>query len=97
MLRDLAGSAYIRQEGKGLLIGPYETDCLETCWGKDAKGPPAGFGMELFGGELERITDNLMAAVIRATPAHCILWITALTLLLTSAVLMCRCYTNTLH
>eukprot|EP00656_Telonema_subtile_P026467 TRINITY_DN2843_c0_g1_i6.p1 TRINITY_DN2843_c0_g1~~TRINITY_DN2843_c0_g1_i6.p1 ORF type:complete len:487 (-),score=139.66 TRINITY_DN2843_c0_g1_i6:535-1995(-) len=66
VLRDLAGSSYIRQEGQGLLIGPYEPDMRQCSFPGHtgtAQAPPGGFGMELFGEDLERITDNLMAAV----------------------------------
>jgi dimethylglycine dehydrogenase len=52
VLRDLAGSSYIRQEQKGLLVGPYETECVvRTEW---PHGPPPTWGMELFPDNLDR-------------------------------------------
>lgn len=59
VLRDLAGSSYIRQERDGILIGPYEAGMVVAPW-PDA--PPASFQFELFQGDLERIEDHLMAA-----------------------------------
>jgi dimethylglycine dehydrogenase len=39
VLRDLAGSSYIRQERDGLLVGPYEVEvAARREW---AEGPPA--------------------------------------------------------
>ncbi|XP_077988471.1 dimethylglycine dehydrogenase, mitochondrial-like [Glandiceps talaboti] len=63
VLRDLEGSYYVRQERTGLLIGPYEKienmkvkhDWLEQV--------PPGFGRELFESDLDRISDNLEAAM----------------------------------
>lgn len=60
VLRDLKGSSYIRQEGQGLLIGPYEEDCRVTDW-EDA--PPSYWTMDLFQDDLDRIADNLLSAV----------------------------------
>lgn len=58
VLRDLKGSSYIRQEGNGFLIGPYEDECIVR---RDMPfGPPSTFEMELFPDNLERIEDNLM-------------------------------------
>uniref|UniRef100_A0A7S2WIX2 Dimethylglycine dehydrogenase n=1 Tax=Mucochytrium quahogii TaxID=96639 RepID=A0A7S2WIX2_9STRA len=58
VLRDLRGSSYIRQEGNGFLIGPYEGECIVR---RDMpRGPPSSFIMELFPDELERIEGNLM-------------------------------------
>jgi hypothetical protein len=52
VLRDLVGSSYIRQEQKGLLVGPYETECVvRTEW---PHGPPPTWGMELFPDNLDR-------------------------------------------
>lgn len=60
VLRDLAGSSYIRQEQKGLLVGPYESECrLKSQW---VLGPPDEWGAELFEEDLDRITPNLAAA-----------------------------------
>jgi len=51
-----------QQEGNGLLVGPYEADCIVKAW-KD--GPPSEleWGMELFPDKLERIENNLLAAM----------------------------------
>jgi dimethylglycine dehydrogenase len=61
VLRDLKGSSYIRQERTGLLIGPYETTC--KVWDEWKDGPPDTWGMELFADRMERIEDNLCAAM----------------------------------
>lgn len=50
--RDSYSAAYIRQEGNGFLVGPYET------WGSKPwalKGMDWAFDMELFPGDLERL------------------------------------------
>jgi dimethylglycine dehydrogenase len=69
VLRDLAGSSYIRQEGQGMLIGPYEGECVVKSTGSELKHqgllmewtetPPRDWGMELFRPDLDRIADNL--------------------------------------
>ena len=58
---DRDGEYYLRQEGKGLLVGAYEKDM--RFWAED--GTPAGFGHELFADDLERIEDNMMRAIDR--------------------------------
>lgn len=58
---DRDGEYYLRQEGKGLLVGAYERDVRP--WAED--GTPAGFGHELFADDLERIEDNMMRAIDR--------------------------------
>ncbi|MCP3870208.1 MAG: FAD-dependent oxidoreductase [Gammaproteobacteria bacterium] len=55
MLRDPDISYYLRQEGKGLLLGPYEKGGVP--WSVD--GVPAGFGQELLQPDLDRIEDIL--------------------------------------
>jgi len=53
--RDPEASAYLRQEGKGLLIGPYEMDAKPWALnGMDWK-----FDMELLEPELDRIEEHL--------------------------------------
>jgi len=53
--RDPMASAYLRQEGKGLLIGPYEMDAKPWALnGMDWK-----FDMELLEPELDRIEEHL--------------------------------------
>lgn len=58
---DRDGEYYMRQEGKGLLVGAYERDM--RFWAEE--GTPAGFGHELFADDLERIEDNVMRAIDR--------------------------------
>ena len=58
---DRDGEYYLRQEGKGLLVGAYEKDY--RLWAED--GTPQGFGHELFADDLERIADNMMRAIER--------------------------------
>ena len=53
--RDPESSAYLRQEGKGLLIGPYERDAKP--WALD--GMDWKFDMELLEPELDRIEKHL--------------------------------------
>ena len=58
---DRDGEYYLRQEGKGLLVGAYEKDM--RFWAED--GTPKGFGHELFPDDLERIEENVMRAIAR--------------------------------
>ena len=58
---DRDGEYYLRQEGKGLLVGAYEKDV--RFWAQD--GTPQGFGHELFADDLERIEENMMRAIER--------------------------------
>ncbi|MGB5869160.1 MAG: FAD-dependent oxidoreductase [Albidovulum sp.] len=58
---DRDGEYYLRQEGKGLLVGAYEKDM--RFWAED--GTPQGFGHELFADDLERIEPNMMRAIDR--------------------------------
>ncbi|MDW4497711.1 FAD-dependent oxidoreductase [Sulfitobacter sp. D35] len=58
---DRDGEYYLRQEGKGLLVGAYEKDL--RFWAED--GTPQGFGHELFADDLERIEPNMMRAIER--------------------------------
>ena len=58
---DRDGEYYLRQEGKGLLVGAYERDM--RFWAED--GTPPGFGQELFADDLERIEPNMMRAIDR--------------------------------
>ncbi|WP_158964072.1 GcvT family protein [Chachezhania sediminis] len=64
-IADRDGEYYLRQEGKGLLIGAYERDV--RLWAED--GTPQGFGHELFADDLERIEDNMMRAIERVPAA----------------------------
>ncbi|WP_104020321.1 GcvT family protein [Roseovarius nitratireducens] len=58
---DRDGEYYLRQEGKGLLIGAYERDM--RFWAED--GTPLDFAHDLFPDDLERIEDNMMRAITR--------------------------------
>ncbi|MDU8945245.1 GcvT family protein [Ovoidimarina sediminis] len=58
---DRDGEYYLRQEGKGLLVGAYERDM--RFWAEN--GTPQDFGHELFADDLERIEDNMMRAIDR--------------------------------
>ena len=55
VVRDPESSSYLRQEGKGLLIGPYEKDA--TAWALD--GMDWKFDMELLEPDLDRIEKHL--------------------------------------
>ena len=54
-------NVYARQEGRGLLLGAYESNCVH--WAE--QGTPLDFGHELLSNDLERMEDNLMQAVER--------------------------------
>ncbi len=58
---DRDGEYYLRQEGKGLLVGAYEKNMV--FWAEE--GTPQGFGHELFADDLERIEDNMLRAIDR--------------------------------
>ena len=58
---DRDGEYYLRQEGKGLLVGAYEKDV--RFWAEE--GTPQGFGHELFADDLERIEENMLRAIER--------------------------------
>lgn len=58
---DRDGEYYLRQEGKGLLVGAYERDM--RFWAEG--GTPAGFGHELFPDDLDRIEPNMLRAIAR--------------------------------
>ncbi|MFP4568707.1 GcvT family protein [Rhodosalinus sp.] len=60
-IADRDGEYYLRQEGKGLLVGAYERDM--RFWAED--GTPPDFGHELFADDLERIEENMMRAIDR--------------------------------
>ncbi len=58
---DPAGETYLRQEGRGLVLGIYEHDC--DPWAVD--GTPWDFGHELLPDNLDRIAGPLEAAFQR--------------------------------
>ena len=65
MIRDTDNQFYLRQEGQGLLLGPWERDC-RMAW--DGAQAPWSFGEELFNDDLDRLEDSL-AAIHRRVPA----------------------------
>ncbi len=58
---DPAGESYLRQEGRGLVIGMYEQRC--ELWAVD--GTPEDFGHELLPEKIDRIADRLDIAYQR--------------------------------
>jgi len=52
---------YLRQEGKGLLLGAYERNCVH--WAEDRT--PADFGHELLPDDISRMDENFADAVER--------------------------------
>lgn len=65
VLRDVDSGCYMRQEGRGLLLGAWETGCREA-W--DGRAAPWSFGQELFGNDLDRIGEGI-ASACRLIPA----------------------------
>jgi dimethylglycine dehydrogenase len=61
VLRDPDGSYYVRQDGEGLLVGPFEQDVMP--WAQN--GIPPGFHNRLLPPELRRIMPVLEAAAGR--------------------------------
>lgn len=59
MLRDPDVSYYLRQEGKGFILGPYEKGGIP--WAVD--GVPAAFGQELLQPDLDRIEEIMCTAM----------------------------------
>ncbi|QGX98133.1 FAD-dependent oxidoreductase [Roseovarius faecimaris] len=62
---DRDGEYYLRQEGKGLLIGAYEKDM--KFWAEN--GTPLDFAHDLFADDLDRIMENVMRAMDRVPAA----------------------------
>ena len=58
---DPAGESYLRQEGRGLVIGMYEQAC--ELWAVD--GTPEDFGHELLPEKIDRMADKLDVAYER--------------------------------
>ena len=65
MIRDTDSQFYLRQEGRGLLLGPWERDCRRA-WG-DGRAP-WDFGQELFANDLDRLSD-VLADIYHRIPA----------------------------
>ncbi len=65
IIRDCDSQYYLRQEGQGLLFGPWERDC-RMAWG-DGRAPWS-FGQELFEDDWDRLADGL-EAIFHRVPA----------------------------
>lgn len=63
VVRDPYSHSYLRQEGLGLLVGPYETDGARVCW--DGGPPKWEFESELIAPELDRLMPWLEKAAQR--------------------------------
>jgi len=61
IIRDPEESWYVRQEGDGLILGPYEKEALP--WSID--GVPPEFGAELLPADLDRVEPIIEAAMAR--------------------------------
>jgi len=61
IIRDPEQSWYVRQEGHGLILGPYEKDA--QVWSAD--GVPENFGAELLPADLDRVEPIIEAAMKR--------------------------------
>ena len=64
MIRDPDESWYLRQEGTGVIVGPYEHNGIP--WSID--GVPSDFGMELLPPDLGRVQD-IVAMAMKRVPA----------------------------
>lgn len=63
VLRDLEGSYYLRDEGDGILIGPYENEHVMQLAPSDWKGTmPPELTYWLFEGDIDRLMDSMEAA-----------------------------------
>lgn len=63
VLRDLEGSYYLRDEGQGILVGPYEHENLMELAPAEWKGSmPQEMSYWLFEGDIERLMDSMEAA-----------------------------------
>lgn len=60
MIRDTDSQYYLRQEGQGLLLGPWERNCRRAWDGSDGRAPWT-FGQELFEDDWGRLEDGLGA------------------------------------
>ncbi len=63
VVRDPYSSAYLREEGHGILVGPYETATAHDCWAGEP--PPWNFESELVAPELDRLMPWLELAAER--------------------------------
>lgn len=63
VVRDPWSSSYLRQEGPGVLVGPYETEGAQVCW--HGAAPGWDFESELITPELDRLMPWLEKAAQR--------------------------------
>ncbi len=63
VVRDPYSNCYLREEGHGILVGPYETSTAHSCW--QDQPPSWDFASELLTPELERIMPWLEKAAQR--------------------------------
>ncbi len=63
VVREPYSSAYLREEGHGILVGPYETATAHDCWAGEP--PPWNFESELVAPELDRLMPWLELAAER--------------------------------
>jgi dimethylglycine dehydrogenase len=63
VVRDPFSNCYLREEGHGILVGPYETSTAHSCW--QDRPPPWDFESELLAPELERLMPWLEKAAQR--------------------------------
>ncbi len=63
VVRDPYSHSYLRQEGHGILVGPYETAGAHSCW--EDRPPGWDFESELLAPELERLMPWLEKAAER--------------------------------
>ena len=64
MLRDPDDSYYVRQEGKGILLGPYEKQATPA-WGIGGEDMPEDFSFELYTEDLDRLEWYIESACAR--------------------------------
>ena len=67
MIRDCDSQYYLRQEGHGLLLGPWEQDC-RLAWNGGKGRAPWSFGQELFEDDWDRLGDGL-SSIFHRIPA----------------------------
>ncbi len=67
MIRDCDSQYYLRQEGQGLLLGPWERDCRRA-WNAFDGRAPWSFGQELFDDDWDRLAEGI-DAVFHRVPA----------------------------
>ncbi|KAJ8603772.1 hypothetical protein CTAYLR_000328 [Chrysophaeum taylorii] len=70
VLRDLAGSSYLRQEQDGILVGPYERlppEAVHREWRRE--GPPMSWAWDLFPDKVDRLEEVMAHAMEYTMPA----------------------------